>query len=366
MSKENNMKRNPSKEFHESRLAHLKRMRPINSINTGRIAEEEYLLNRYSPYTTNPIENPVVLIEAPDKASAERMVNYNKAREILSKRGRGGKPILDKIVELRKPTFVKSRNKIERIDGLYMVTYHKKINLNNPSEDWHLKRRHELDEELKYTYADNDRKEKKIQIAEQQLCIDEPSLSHIFHRNPRTQLPPIIKKRGVAPKLSIAKLAEYNNVVILAVKNAQLVGKGRVVTYGDFTVSNYAPNMYYVINKKKKKTYKVIVTGDDIYSVAKVKITKPSRDHTRAPLAVGERRVGKKGRGRPRKHNPIQNPRPPKGFLTKWRSKLRKQYPKRWNESATHYKNKLNTIAAGIWWKMPQSTRDNLVRKYDK
>jgi hypothetical protein len=54
----------------------------------------------------------------------------------------------------------------------------------------------------------------------------------------------------------------------------------------------------------------------------------------------------------------MNNPRPPKKWFNDMRSRMKKEYPRRSDESITR-------ITAGIWWQYPEATRERLIKEYD-
>ena len=61
-----------------------------------------------------------------------------------------------------------------------------------------------------------------------------------------------------------------------------------------------------------------------------------------------------------------QNPRPPKVWFSQMWSKVAVGYPRRAKETLEHYRGEINRIVAGIWWKLPEATRHQLIEKYER
>lgn len=61
----------------------------------------------------------------------------------------------------------------------------------------------------------------------------------------------------------------------------------------------------------------------------------------------------------------MPNPRPPaKWWATMW-TRMSAEYPRKARESLKSYRKSIDTIVAGVWWKLPKRTREKLIRKYD-
>ena len=59
------------------------------------------------------------------------------------------------------------------------------------------------------------------------------------------------------------------------------------------------------------------------------------------------------------------NPRPPARWWAKMFPQVAAGYPRRAKESLKKWREDISRILGGIWWKMPEATRERLIRKYD-
>ena len=59
------------------------------------------------------------------------------------------------------------------------------------------------------------------------------------------------------------------------------------------------------------------------------------------------------------------NPRPPKAWWVHHWGSTAKSYPKRPRESLDGWKHRISTITGGIWQNLSQTTRDDLIKRYD-
>jgi len=60
----------------------------------------------------------------------------------------------------------------------------------------------------------------------------------------------------------------------------------------------------------------------------------------------------------------MTNPRPPALWFSRMWSKTALQYPQN-GESLDKWKERVSRVTASIWWKLPQVTKDKLLKRYD-